>query len=57
MNCGTERQRKANTIKTRDEDSVATQTARQTSWLLKATDKSIKHILGRQERLDSLPPH
>lgn len=55
MNCSTERQRKTNVVKTVDEASAAAGTAKQTCWLLKATNKSIKHVLGRQEKLDSLP--
>lgn len=42
--------------KERDEGSVAEWTARQTcSWLLKATEESIKCISGETEKLDSLP--
>lgn len=41
--------------KQRDEGSVAEWTARQTCWLLKATEESIKCILERQKKLDSLP--
>lgn len=55
MDCSTEGQRKTDALKTKDDGSVAAGTARQTCWLLKAPDESIKTVLGRQERPDSLP--
>ena len=44
--------KKANTVKISDKRSAA---ALQTLWLLRATNKSIKRVLGRQGKLDSLP--